>query len=269
MRNPSPSTNPKTQNEDICLTRDIFRLSRNRTSRTERHSRHVFAWQEPGDNDFRRVFDVEDLLYERRYSSGLLVWPKTSRRCMGEEGQCILVEESSQFCTIRLSKEKDPNQDITRRFAWETSERRPNWNPKSCQLQIDVFKLPWNGEGKKNRHAVSFEWSFHTHDIVLAIMVVSNLKTLESRCDIQCTVRKFTSYRPTSQGKLLALKVTVPSSASRCELETRVKPSGTSPSHSSSYTGSHMPIEAILVTSLDLLAPTYDASLLDSAAKWD
>ena len=168
-------------------------------------------------------------------------------------------EVKGSFCTIMVSK-KDPNQDITERFAWENCERRPNWIPKVCQLQTAVFRPLWNGEEKKIQHAVNFEWSFHTHDIVLAIMVVSNLKTLESRCDIQCTVRKFTSYRPTSQGKLLALKVTVPSSASRCELETRVKPSGTSPSHSSSYTGSHMPIEAILVTSLDLLAPTYDGS---------
>ena len=81
---------------------------------------------------------------------------------------------------------------------------------------------------------------------------------VKSRCAIMNG--KFTSYRPTSQGRLLALKVTVPSSASRCGLGTRVKPSGTSPSHSSSYTGSHMPIAEVLVTSLDLLAPTYDRS---------
>ena len=39
---------------------------------------------------------------------------------------------------------------------------------------------------------------------------------------------------------------------------TRVKLSGTSISHSLLYIGSHMPIENILVASLDLLAPAYD-----------
>jgi hypothetical protein len=65
----------------------------------------------------------------------------------------------------------------------------------------------------------------------------------------------FTSYFPTSQGKVFPLKITVPFLESRGD-GGRARPKNTSPSHSSSCTGTHMPNEDVFVTNVDLLAPT-------------
>ena len=170
------------------------------------------------------------------------------------------MEESSQFCTIMLSKEKDPNQDITRRFAWETSERRPNWNPKSCQLQIDVFKLPWNGEGKKNstcrkfRMVLPYSWHYSCHHGGI------EPENVESRYDIQC----MQIYLISAHEPRLSLKITVPTSAS--PWNSRLNQRNIAISFFI-YRKPHAHRREVLFTSLDILAPTYDRSCVSLSSQ--
>ena len=113
--------------------------------------------------------------------------------------------KSSLLCTIMVSK-KDPNQDIAGRFGWEIFERKPNWIPKVCWLiQTAVFRLSWNGEGKKfltyHKFRMVLPYSWHCtchHGIGLKMLI----------WDAISHGWEFTSYRPTSQGRRLTLKVT-------------------------------------------------------------
>ena len=116
------------------------------------------------------------------------------------------------------------------------------------------------GKEKKIRHAVSFKWSFHTHDIILAIMVVSNLKTLNHDTIFQC----MQIYLISAHEPRLSLKITVPTSAS--PWNSRLNQRNIAISFFI-YRKPHAHRREVLFTSLDILAPTYDRSCVSLSSQ--
>lgn len=64
------------------------------------------------------------------------------------------------------------------------------------------------------RLTMYINWPVQMHDVVFAIMMIADLKLSETRNEIY-TFLGYTSYLPTTQGKVFPLKVINPHSESR------------------------------------------------------
>jgi len=136
----------------------------------------------------------------------------------------------------RVSRTEMKSSDLGRR-----TDRQPI-STSICQSQ-EILQLTVNLKG-----------TIDAHDIVLAVVMITNLKMQRHGVTTISNHRR-TSYRPTVQGSASPLKTMVSLSRPVTGVGGLSSPRGKSPSHSSSCTGTHIPNEDVFVTNFDLLAP--------------